>query len=564
MASSNGKLKGKPWSVWAEEMHQGSPSSDSEPGSSALPPTEDVMKLPREDMATYGQCPIWDRFILVTCHRCSRKVKVEALEAHVTLRHGSKSERNAYHKIKAAQAETALRACQISSTPMNRMLSFDEKKTYNPPDILVSGSSSSTSPLPVSYPSTPPNLTFRVSSPSPVPTPTPPLSATPSIQPADSASAPETRSPTPDHGSTELSGEVVEHMDIDLSHDIDNDVEMLPALPSSSSLPEKSVSNLSSSMAPSTIINYVGEEADSTTHNVISIPDSDDIPNIEIGIISEGQVLDSINTKYNVAILKTETSMDSTTSIPKIGLRPGPSLQSGAQPKPVSHLGVVRSEPRSPTVLTTPSVSTPPRTSSHPARQFQFQHQDPMDIDNSPTQYITVSPLSKGSPKKPIIIKTGVEKKLTGREREYDPNKHCGVWDADAKRNCTRSLTCKSHSVYLKRKVTNRSAPFDELLAAHKAEKEAAAKLNESSSESEPTSILARRLQLAPGTPQKPWELSEPLKQSSLLKCSVAKRNYFPQTQQFKDNYCDENLHYTTGKNTSNLIKSKQYLIHKF
>jgi ataxin-7 len=182
-----------------------------------------------------------------------------------------------------------------------------------------------------------------------------------------------------------------------------------------------------------------------------------------------------------------------------------------------------------------------------------------MDIDNSPTQYITVSPLSKGSPKKPIIIKSGVEKKLTGREREYDPNKHCGVWDADAKRNCTRSLTCKSHSVYLKRKVTNRAAPFDELLAAHKAEKEAAAKLNESSSESEPTSILARRLQLAPGTPQKPWELSEPLKQSSLLKCSVAKRNYFPQTQQFKDNYCDENLHYTTGKNTSNLIKSKQY-----
>ena len=36
----------------------------------------------------------------------------------------------------------------------------------------------------------------------------------------------------------------------------------------------------------------------------------------------------------------------------------------------------------------------------------------------------------------------------------------------------TRSLTCKSHSVYLKRKVLNRSGDFDELLANHKAEKE--------------------------------------------------------------------------------------------
>ena len=61
--------------------------------------------------------------------------------------------------------------------------------------------------------------------------------------------------------------------------------------------------------------------------------------------------------------------------------------------------------------------------------------------------------------------------------REYNPDKHCGVWDADTKRHCTRALTCKSHSVLLKRKIEGRSRSFDELVAAHKkAQAEAALK----------------------------------------------------------------------------------------
>ena len=52
--------------------------------------------------------------------------------------------------------------------------------------------------------------------------------------------------------------------------------------------------------------------------------------------------------------------------------------------------------------------------------------------------------------------------------REYHPDKHCGVWDSEGGRNCTRALTCKSHSVLLKRKVEGRCRSFDELLVAHK------------------------------------------------------------------------------------------------
>ncbi|NXC13583.1 AT7L1 protein, partial [Corythaeola cristata] len=34
-------------------------------------------------------------------------------------------------------------------------------------------------------------------------------------------------------------------------------------------------------------------------------------------------------------------------------------------------------------------------------------------------------------------------------EREFDPNKHCGVLDPETKKPCTRSLTCKSHVVFV-------------------------------------------------------------------------------------------------------------------
>ncbi|XP_072310982.1 ataxin-7-like protein 1 isoform X2 [Eucyclogobius newberryi] len=57
-------------------------------------------------------------------------------------------------------------------------------------------------------------------------------------------------------------------------------------------------------------------------------------------------------------------------------------------------------------------------------------------------------------------------KRLTGRV--FDPNKHCGVPDPETKRACTRSLTCKSHSLTQRRAVQGRKRHFDVLLAEHK------------------------------------------------------------------------------------------------
>ncbi|KAG5845920.1 hypothetical protein ANANG_G00144300 [Anguilla anguilla] len=52
--------------------------------------------------------------------------------------------------------------------------------------------------------------------------------------------------------------------------------------------------------------------------------------------------------------------------------------------------------------------------------------------------------------------------------RVFDPNKHCGVLDPESKRPCTRSLTCKTHSLTHRRAVPGRKKLFDSLLAEHK------------------------------------------------------------------------------------------------
>ncbi|KAJ8245307.1 hypothetical protein GJAV_G00269390 [Gymnothorax javanicus] len=57
-------------------------------------------------------------------------------------------------------------------------------------------------------------------------------------------------------------------------------------------------------------------------------------------------------------------------------------------------------------------------------------------------------------------------KRVSGRV--FDPNKHCGVLDPESKKPCTRSLTCKTHSLTHRRAVPGRGKHFDSLLAEHK------------------------------------------------------------------------------------------------
>jgi len=428
------------------------PSLSHAPGVRISPvpgPSDDVMKLPREDMAMFGRCPAWDNFVLVVCDKCDKIVKIEAFESHMTLRHGSKSEKSAYHRVLAARAAASLQSCEVKLTSITPL----STNTHSSASSVAEAGSREAGE--VELPSS------SCTTPQPAPTRSPSPSPPPDSEPMDTSDQSETA----------------------------------PAL----SLPHK----------------YVGEEADSTTNNVISIPDTDDMANIEI--ITEGQsLLDSMDFQQPTGPSVDSTSFTLTATSPSISVTP-----------PVSRSASVR------TIDTGEASSSPG--------------------PGLPTQYITVSPLSKPSPAKKVVVGRMVQphvahpappsaEKKSSRDREYDANKHCGVTDPETKKPCTRSLTCKSHSVYLKRKVPNRSGDFDELLANHKAEKEAAsAKLAAVSANAEDgSSILERRLKLTPGPGAG---------QARLLSGQVlASPGTVPAHAklQLKESYCEDTLHYTT------------------
>lgn len=73
-------------------------------------------------------------------------------------------------------------------------------------------------------------------------------------------------------------------------------------------------------------------------------------------------------------------------------------------------------------------------------------------------------------------------KNLLLKDREYDADRHCGVLTGDLLKPCTRSLTCKSHSLSLRRMVSGRSKPFDKLLTEHRATKDIKSSMNLNSS----------------------------------------------------------------------------------
>ncbi|XP_076331178.1 uncharacterized protein LOC143236671 isoform X3 [Tachypleus tridentatus] len=122
------------------------------------------------------------------------------------------------------------------------------------------------------------------------------------------------------------------------------------------------------------------------------------------------------------------------------------------------------------------------------------------------------------SPTKPCVKQGGMKilnsskskmvprerKLLPCKDREYDPDKHCGVVAPENGKPCTRSLTCKSHSLSLRRKVIGRKKNFDELLADHRSTKEAALRASQASPISNACDGQNGKLKLQNATNEKP------------------------------------------------------------
>ncbi|TSX44498.1 Ataxin-7-like protein 1 [Bagarius yarrelli] len=130
-----------------------------------------------------------------------------------------------------------------------------------------------------------------------------------------------------------------------------------------------------------------------------------------------------------------------------------------------------------------PSQSSPldKRPSASPSTQDR--RPAPSPALSSVDRRLAVSP-SPQEQKHLNGAKSSSHRRVSGRI--YDPNKHCGVLDPESKRPCTRSLTCKTHSLTQRRTVPGRRKDFDILLAEHKGrakEKDTGQKRNTASSQ---------------------------------------------------------------------------------
>ncbi|XP_076047084.1 uncharacterized protein LOC143028610 isoform X1 [Oratosquilla oratoria] len=170
----------------------------------------------------------------------------------------------------------------------------------------------------------------------------------------------------------------------------------------------------------------------------------------------------------------------SSSSMPTLAATLKKPLVSTASPV---HTGAVPSTPGSsasmappvaaPTVV--PPATTPLLTSSPATTPTSTvsTHQSTSTSASTPVSNTSTTPVTP-SPKKSTKKKKPGERKLVPlKDREYDPEVHCGVQVQETGKPCTRSLTCKTHSLSLRRAVVGRSKKFDELLLEHRAAKEA-------------------------------------------------------------------------------------------
>ncbi|XP_013865324.1 ataxin-7 isoform X2 [Austrofundulus limnaeus] len=85
-------MLGQPWSSWVDaaklHVHDG---AESEESFKDLGKNREAMRLCREDMPIFGQCPAQDDFYLVMCSHCGLVVKPQAFQAHYERRHSSTS-----------------------------------------------------------------------------------------------------------------------------------------------------------------------------------------------------------------------------------------------------------------------------------------------------------------------------------------------------------------------------------------------------------------------------------------------------------------------------------------
>nr|XP_020488760.1 ataxin-7 [Labrus bergylta]XP_020488761.1 ataxin-7 [Labrus bergylta] len=339
-------MLGQPWSNWvdAAKLH-GNDGAELEESFKDYGKNREAMRLCREDMPIFGQCPAQDDFYLVMCSHCSQVVKPQAFQAHYERRHSSASKPASTSPFPVSGRSRSSGSGIGPGLGSGSVAGVASANILGRPSTAGSNLCSST----MSSSSSNPKL------------PKPAKDKLPGIQ---------RRPPIPPFRMLPPDKILTPAVKVEKMHlRVDSSAKLVQATSAPATTSSSSTSSSSTTVSSNTT---------------------------------------TITTSSSSSALKTGLNCP---SIPK-----PPLLAPSQIPNGKGHLSVLSDKKQ--------------------------------DISSSASS------------------RRHINKKVT--EREFNADIHCGVVDITARKPCTRSLTCKTHSLSQRRAVPGRRKRFDTLLAEHK------------------------------------------------------------------------------------------------
>uniref|UniRef100_UPI0037E83394 ataxin-7 n=1 Tax=Semicossyphus pulcher TaxID=241346 RepID=UPI0037E83394 len=339
-------MLGQPWSNWvdAAKLH-GNDGAESEESFKDFGKNREAMRLCREDMPIFGQCPAQDDFYLVMCSHCSQVVKPQAFQAHYERRHSSASKPastspfpvSGRNRSSGSGLGPGLGPGSVAGVAIGSILS---RPSTAGPSLCSSSTSASSNPK--------------------------------LLKPAK---------------------------------------EKLPGIQRRPPFPPFRMLQPDKILTPAVKVEKMHLRVDSSA-KLVQTP-------------SAPATTSSSSTSSSSTTVSSNTTTITTSSSSSSALKPG---------------------------LNCPSIPKPPLLA-------------PGQIPNG-KGHLSVLSDKKQDSSSSASSRRHINKKVT--EREFNPDIHCGVMDITARKPCTRSLTCKTHSLSQRRAVPGRRKRFDTLLAEHK------------------------------------------------------------------------------------------------
>ncbi|KAL3853718.1 hypothetical protein ACJMK2_017237 [Sinanodonta woodiana] len=439
MATSDGSpslFAGQQWSNWASNLSPGSESNGDD--DEEKDEKSESMKLKKNDMPLFGLCPSQDEFYLVVCEKCNKVIKPQAFQHHIDTRHHGKSGGTpSSSPIKCTSSSVSL----ISRHSVSSASSSSSSVKSHVPQIK----SGHSVPTKASVKEPPPLFPQKVGT-----------------LVADS-SASSTSCKVKDSKVRKIHTMPVVKME-----------RMPDTLAMKKQLPASHYKETSPTVS-SPLTNGTHKNSTLTNSGVCSeshspLLDNPTVSSLQTHLQSHSAsppqlLLNQAKSTQAKSVVVTPTTSSVARSLSWAGSSPVTNITVNSNLHQISAVPVSAGTTTSVALvsstgtLTTNTVTTTTTT---------------MSATLTTTVTSTTSSISAAANSFKKFTKFERPDKLIPlKDREFDPNKHCGVIVADTGKSCTRSLTCKSHALSLRRAVPGRRLPFDELLKEHKERKEA-------------------------------------------------------------------------------------------